>query len=312
MISENDMGDIRVRSPEDLQKMLEGAGFISTDEINTVLFLLIRLKKPIFIEGPVGSGKTFLAKAFAHACKKELIRLQCYEGLDESRTIYEWEYSKQLLFTQMLKGMIDRITDKSKSIEEAVKLLSREKGFFSEDFLVARPLLRAIRSGDSAVLLIDEIDKADAEFEAFLLEILGEFAVSIPEIGTIKAESSPYIFLTSNDSREISDALKRRCLYLYLDNPSREVLLRIIDIHIPNLKERFVSKILDAVDRIRGLPLNRQPSIGEIVDWVRSLVLFSAEDLSEALFVSTISGLVKDRQDLATVKKGVKNILKGE
>ncbi len=312
MIFGQTMSYIEVKSPEDFNKPLRDSGFISTEEINTVLFLSTKLKKPIFIEGPVGSGKTFLAKAFADAYNKELIRLQCYEGLDESKTIYEWEYSKQLLFTQMLKGKIENITKKSKSIDEAISSLLKEKGFFSEDFLIPRPLLRALKRGNRAVLLIDEIDKADAEFEAFLLEILSEFTISIPEVGTIKAETMPYIFLTSNDSREISDALKRRCLYLYMDTPEREMLENIINIHIPDAREKFVSKVIGAIEKIRRLQLNRQPSIGEIVDWVRSLVIFSAGDISEELFIKTLNGLLKDRQDLSTVKKSINSILKEE
>ena len=295
---------------EELSSLLLKAGFVSNEEINTVLYLAVNLPKPVFVEGPVGSGKTFLAKAFAEATGKRLIRLQCYEGLDESKTIYEWEYSKQLLFTQMLKGMIERLTEKSKDIKEAVSILNKEKGFFSEEFLVPRPVLEAIRGGDRIVLLIDEIDKADMEFEAFLLEVLSEFSVSIPEIGTIRAETQPIIFLTSNNSREVSDALKRRCLYLYMDIPDREMVKRIILTHLPDIKERLISQVLDVVDRVRRLNLNRQPSIGEIVDWVRSLLLLSAKDIDREVFVKTMTSLIKDRQDIGTVKHSLNTIIR--
>lgn len=297
--------------PEDYSKLLYSVGFISNDEINTILYLAVSLPKPVFIEGPVGSGKTFLAKSFANATGRRLIRLQCYEGLDESKTLYEWEYSKQLLFTQMLKGKIERLTSKAKNIEEAISILSKEKGFFSEDFLVSRPVLDAIRGGDKTVLLIDEIDKADAEFEAFLLEVLSEFAVSIPEIGTIYAETKPIIFLTSNNSREISDALKRRCLYLYMDIPDREMTERIILAHIPNLKERLIKQVLEVVDSVRRLRLNRQPSVGEIIDWVRSLVLLSVEDITRDVFTKTMTSLIKDQSDISSVKDSINSILKG-
>lgn len=306
------MNTRHIKNLENYSDLLLKAGFVSNVEIDTALHIAVSLSKPIFVEGPVGSGKTFLARAFAEATKRRLIRLQCYEGLDESKTLYEWEYSKQLLFTQMLRERIERLTSKAESIEEAIKILSREKGFFSEEFLVARPVLQAIREGEKAVLLIDEIDKADAEFEAFLLEVLSEYEVSIPEIGTIRAEGKPIIFLTSNNSREISDALKRRCLYLYMEIPDREMTERIIKVHIPDVKERLLKSVLDAVDSIRRLRLNRQPSIGEIVDWVRSLVLLSADDLSKDLFIKTMATLIKDQNDILSIKRSLNTILKGE
>ena len=295
---------------EELSSLLLKVGFVSNEEINTVLYLAMNLPKPVFVEGPVGSGKTFLAKAFAEATGKRLIRLQCYEGLDESKTIYEWEYSKQLLFTQMLKGKIERLTEKSKDIKEAVSVLNREKGFFSEEFLVPRPVLEAIKGGDGVVLLIDEIDKADTEFEAFLLEVLSEFSVSIPEIGTISASTQPMIFLTSNNSREVSDALKRRCLYLYMDIPDRDMVKRIIQTHKPDIKDRLITQVLNVVDNIRKLNLNRQPSVGEIVDWVRSLIVLSAKDIDRELFVKTMSSLIKDRQDINAVRHSLNNIIR--
>lgn len=310
MIFDSNMSIREIKSVEEIHRLLESAHFVSNDEINTVLFLAIKLSKPIFIEGPVGSGKTFLAKAFADATKKRLIRLQCYEGLDESKTIYEWEYSKQLLFTQMLKGKIDQLTQKAKNIKEAISYLSKEEGFFSEEFLVPRPILQAIKGGDKTVLLIDEIDKADAEFEAFLLEVLSEFSVSIPEIGTIRADTKPIIFLTSNNSREVSDALKRRCLYLYMDLPDRVTTEKIILAHIPDIKERLLTYVLNAIEGIRRLKLNRQPSAGEIIDWASSLVLFSSGDLNREIFVKTLYSLIKDQNDLDTIKKHINSIIK--
>ncbi|MGB9599136.1 MAG: AAA family ATPase [Myxococcota bacterium] len=299
-----------IKSVEDIKRLLASSGFISNEEVDTVLFIAINLSKPIFIEGPVGSGKTFLAKAFADATKKRLIRLQCYEGLDESKTIYEWEYSKQLLFTQMLKGKIEKLTSKAKDIRDAISILSKEQGFFSKEFLVPRPVLQAIEEGEKAVLLIDEIDKADAEFEAFLLEVLSDFTVSIPEIGTIVADSRPLIFLTSNNSREVSDALKRRCLYLYMELPDRSMTEKIILAHIPDIKVQLLNHILNAIEGIRKLRLNRQPSAGEVIDWVKSLLLFSTTELSRETFAKTIYSLIKDQNDLETINKHLNSILK--
>jgi len=223
------------QSYEEVQKRLEGQGYICSQATATVVYLALQLKKPLLVEGPAGVGKTDLAKVLSSAQDIPLIRMQCYEGLDETKALYEWEYSKQLLYTQILKDKISETLKSCSTLSEAVdRIASEESAFFSDRFIVPRPLLKAISSPDPVVLLIDEVDKADPEFEAFLLEVLSDFQISIPEIGTLKAKHIPQVVLTSNNSRELSDGLKRRCLYLFLDFPEPEQEARILETKVPD------------------------------------------------------------------------------
>src|SRR3954462_10900985 len=241
--------------------------YICNRTIATVVYLASELRKPILVEGPAGVGKTELAKVLAAAVGHELIRLQCYEGLDEAKALYEWEYAKQLLYTQILKDKIGEVLEGTKGLAEAVERITQQDDvFFSERFIVPRPLLCAITSEQPSVLLIDEIDKADTEFEAFLLEVLSDFQVSVPELGTLKARHIPLVVLTSNNAREMSDALKRRCLHLYIDFPDRAQEREIILLKVPGVAERLADEVVGAVQAIRKLDLKKAPSISETLD----------------------------------------------
>jgi MoxR-like ATPase len=285
---------------------LDQTGYLIDKEAATIAYLAARMEKPLLVEGPAGVGKTELARAMSTALDRELIRLQCYEGLDEAKALYEWEYAKQLLYTQILRDKIGETVGDASSLHEAVdRIATQDDVFFSERFLLPRPLLRAILSDKPAVLLIDEIDKADAEFEAFLLEVLSDFAVTVPELGTMKAHTQPIVVLTSNAAREMSDALRRRCLHLHLDFPDEERERLIIQRRVPEASEALARQVALVVARLRKLGLRKLPSIAESIDWARALVLLNAERLDPEVVSSTLSLVLKYEGD---VRKGRENV----
>jgi MoxR-like ATPase len=278
--------------------------YIATDEISTVLFLAEKLGKPLLAEGPAGVGKTELSKAWAAATNRELVRLQCYEGLDESKALYEWEYAKQMLYTQLLRDKLSDVLADARSLSEAADRLSNEEDvFFSERFLLPRPLLKAIQNEQPTVLLIDEIDRADAEFEAFLLEVLSDFQVSIPEIGTIVARQRPVVFLTSNNTRELSEALKRRCLYLYIDYPDASEELRIVQLKVPDLAPRLARDAVELVQSLRRMDLRKNPSVSETLDWANALVALNARSLDPAVLENSLTVLLKYESDVTRARQ---------
>jgi MoxR-like ATPase len=278
-------------SVEDVRRGLEGAGYLAGESPALVSYLATRLGKPVLVEGPAGVGKTELAKALSRYLERPLVRLQCYEGLDEAKALYEWNYRKQLLRIQAeAEGAgWDRVQD----------------DIFGEEFLLTRPLLQAISSDEPVVLLIDEIDKTDQEFEAMLLEILSDFQVSIPELGRVEARSQPVVLLTSNNSRELTEALKRRCLYLWLDYPDVEHELEIVRLHAPELDATVARKLVEVVAMVRDLDLKKPPSIAESIDWARALLLLGASDIDDTVFRETMSVIVKHRTDLDLVAERV-------
>ena len=282
-----------------IQQAFESAGYICTTRIATVVRLAAALEKPVLIEGPPGVGKTELAKTCAMVVDRPLVRLQCYEGLDESKALYEWKYGKQLLYTQLLKEQLGDVLDGAKGLNESMSRL-HEFGdvFYSEAFLESRPLLKAMEADNGGVLLIDEIDKADFEFESLLLEVLSDFQVSIPELGTIQAHSKPLVFLTSNDTRDLSDALKRRCLHLHIPFPSVELGARIVASRVPDLAQSMTDQLVRFVHAIRSLDLKKAPAISETVDWAKSLVLLHAKDLDGSLVQDTLNVLLKYEEDI--------------
>lgn len=290
-------------SVADVQERLEAVDYIASREIATVVFLAFATGKPVMVEGPAGAGKTELARALSRCLGREKIRLQCYEGLDEAKALYEWEYAKQLLYTQMIKEKINDLIAGSGSIAEAVeRIAEQEDAFFSERFLLARPLLQAITADQPVVLLIDEVDKSDPEFEAFLLELLSEFQVSIPEIGLKKARHIPLVILTSNNYRDMSDALKRRCIHLYIDYPQPELEKRILSLKLPGIEERLVEKLVAMVNRIREMDLRKRPCISETLDWAQALMVLQADDLSPEIVSETLSVICKYRADTQMVR----------
>ncbi len=290
-------------SIDEVSDRLAAVGYQPSREIATAVFLADRMEKPVLVEGPAGAGKTDLARAFAQISGRALIRLQCYEGLDESRALYEWEYSKQLLYTQLLRERIGPKVAAAATLAEAADRIAEEGNvFFSERFLVPRPILRAVLSDVPALLLVDEIDKADPELEAFLLEVLSDWAVTVPEIGTLRARLVPRVVLTSNASRELSDALRRRCLHLYLDLPGRERELAIVRARVPEASERLARAVVAVVAKLRALDLKKAPSIAETLDWARALALLGADRLDPELIDATLSLVLKSEADAARAR----------
>ena len=284
--------------------------YLCNKNVATVVYLGTSLEKPLLVEGPAGVGKTELGKVLADSLGLELIRLQCYEGLDEAKALYEWEYAKQLLYTLILKDKIGEILQGAKTLQEAVAQVAKQDGvFYSDRFLLPRPLLRALLSEKRVVLLIDEVDKSDAEFEAFLLEILSDFQITVPEIGTLKAKHIPLVVLTSNNSREMSDALKRRCLHLYLDFPDPEREKEIITLKVPGVGDKLADEVVRVLHRLRKLDLKKTPSISETLDWVRALTLLNIKELDNELVEQTLSTLMKYEADIRKAHQELKAFL---
>ncbi len=281
-------------APASVQAVAEGlraVGYLPGESTALVAYLATRLGKPVLVEGPAGVGKTELAKALAQYLGRDLVRLQCYEGLDEAKALYEWNYRKQLLRIQ---------AEADGAGWDAV-----QEDIFGEEFLLARPLMSAIASEQPVVLLIDEIDKTDQEFEAMLLEVLSDFRISIPELGKVESRTHPVVLLTSNNSRELTEALKRRCLYLWLDYPELEHELQIVRLHAPDLPETVARRLVEVVGMVRELDLKKPPSIAESIDWARALLLLGADDIDEQTFTDTMSVIVKHRTDIDLVAERV-------
>jgi MoxR-like ATPase len=279
------------RSVEDVAAGLRAAGYLPGDSTALVAYLATRLGKPVLVEGPAGVGKTELAKALSRYLDRSLVRLQCYEGLDEAKALYEWNYRKQLLRIQ---------AEREGEAWDAV-----HDDIFGEEFLLSRPLMQAIAADEPVVLLIDEIDKTDQEFEAMLLELLSDFQITIPELGRVEARTHPVVVLTSNNTRELTEALKRRCLYLWLDYPATEQELEIVRLHAPELPRTVAERLVEVIGMVRELDLKKPPSIAESIDWARALLLLGADDLTPDVFRATMSIIVKHRTDLDTVAERV-------
>src|SRR3989449_1399047 len=278
-------------SLEEVRDGLTGAGYLPSESATLVSYLAHRLGKPVLVEGPAGVGKTELAKALSRYSGRRLVRLQCYEGLDEAKALYEWNYRKQLLRIQ---------TEAAGTAWQDV-----QEDIFSEDFLMARPLLTAISVTEPVVLLIDEIDKTDQEFEAMLLEVLSDFQISIPELGQVRSKTHPIVLLTSNNSRELTEALKRRCLYLWLDYPALEHELEIVRLHAPELEQTVARRLVEVIGMVRELDLKKPPSIAESIDWARALLLLGAQEIDSEMFAETMSVIVKHRADMDVVAERV-------
>ncbi|HUB46798.1 MAG TPA: MoxR family ATPase [Acetobacteraceae bacterium] len=291
-------------SIEAVEQGLRSVGYIPSRQIATAVYLAHHLQKPMLVEGPAGVGKTELARSVAHWLRLPLIRMQCYEGLDEAKALYEWKYGKQLLYTQILKDKIGSVIGDTDGLGAALnKLHDFGDIFFSENFLEPRPLLRALQQPGGAVLLVDEVDKSDQEFEAFLLEILSDYQVTIPEIGTVAAVTPPIVLLTSNSTRDLGDALKRRCLHLHIGFPDEKLEAQIIDSRVPGIEARLLRQLVSFVQQLRGLDLKKVPSVSETIDWAKVLVLLHASVLEVDLVRDTLNVLLKFEADIEIAGK---------
>jgi MoxR-like ATPase len=292
----------KLETTDGIRAGFKGSGYICSMQIATTLFLAHRLEKPILVEGPAGVGKTELAKTTALYLGLPLIRLQCYEGLDESKALYEWKYGKQLLYTQILKDKLNDVLKGAEGLKESIsRLENHEDIFFSDRFLEPRPLLSALQSDHGAVLLVDEVDKSDQEFEAFLLEILSDYQVSVPEIGTIQAKAKPFVFLTSNNTREMSEPLKRRCLHLFIPFPDSALERDIIRVRVPDLAEDLRNQLVSFIQEVRDLDLKKLPSVSETIDWARVLVILNSEELDRDFIRDTLNVILKFEEDIEIV-----------
>jgi MoxR-like ATPase len=289
-------------TPEAIERAFREHGFVCTGEVSITLHLAERLGKPVLLEGPPGVGKTEIGKLWARYHGARLLRLQCYEGLDEAKALYEWAYGKQMLYVQLLREKTGHLLADTADLRSAVAALRGQADeFFSREFLLPRPLLAAILSDGPVVLLVDEVDRADEEFEAFLLEVLSDYQVSIPELGTVRARRRPRVVLTSNDTRDLSDALRRRCLYLYLDFPSLEDELRIIESRVPGISTSLADRLVRFAQSLRKADLKKTPGIAEVVDWALALVAVGASSLSAEALRKTLGVLLKNREDVERV-----------
>jgi len=290
-------------SPEHLTKQLAKAGYLADDRLALVAYLALALEKPVLVEGPAGVGKTDLARALSEALSRDLVRLQCYEGLDEAKALYEWDYAKQMLYTQLLRDSVSTQTAGAGSLADAAdRLAGADAAFFSKRFLVERPLLRALTSEKPVVMLIDEVDRADPEFEAFLLEVLAERQVTIPELGTVRAKTAPLFILTSNGTREMTDALRRRCLHAFVEYPPPSREQAIIELRVPGVGKALAEQLATFAQKVRALDLRKAPSIAETIDWARALVTLGASALDKELARSTLSVILKHEEDRAKVE----------
>ena len=296
------MSETATVTPEAIEAAFRERGFVCTGEVATTLFLAETLGKPLLLEGPPGVGKTEIGKLWADFHGSDLVRLQCYEGLDEAKALYEWAYGKQMLYAQLLRDKMGDLLGRAADLGAALAVLRHEAGdFFSRDFLLPRPLLAAITAERPVVLLVDEVDRSDDEFEAFLLEVLSDYQVSIPELGTVRARHRPRVVLTSNDTRELSDALRRRCLYLHVDYPSFEDEMAIVESRVPGLSVALAERLVRFAQSLRKADLKKAPAIAEVVDWALALVALGASSLSAETLRKTLGALLKNREDVDRV-----------